>query len=94
MTRITLYSPGPWTVYTTESQYPETQLLDANGYAFQGNTSYYPYVSSNRHDWFLQAASPEMLELLIEIAAAHQLSDELQEKVYAIISKALGDDLD
>jgi hypothetical protein len=94
MKQIALHSPGPWTVYTTESQYPETQLLDANGNAFQGNASYYPYCSSNRHDWFLQAASPEMLELLIKIAGTHQLSDELQEKAYVVISKALGDDLD
>lgn len=65
------YTKGPWTL--VEGKHGNWEIMSADGKAFMGETSYYPWQSDNIEDARLIAAAPELLEAL-----------ELAEELYKV----------
>lgn len=90
------HTPGPWALEFDKFEQGEWVIRSADGAAMMGNSTYYPWQSSNVHDAVLISAAPEMLEALrdlLVLAQAHYPIPAAKGEIVrasAAISKAKG----
>ena len=83
------HTPGPWEFRQSDGRY----TIYADGESIMGDETYYPWCPSNKADWHLIAAAPDMYLALVMLTDTipFQFVDSVErELILAAIKKATG----